>query len=316
MEFRRGHLRYFVAVAEAGQMTRAARKLHIAQPALSQAIAQLESDVGVTLLERHARGVTPTPAGEAFLAKARVAVSAWTEAVAAARLLGDVDAGTIEFGFVGRPPGLDSPDALEAFARHHPHIEIRYREMSFPSSSTSEWLEDVDVAVVHLPDCDADTWSELVREEPRVVLAPPRHPIATRPEVSPEEVLDETFVGFHPLVDAGWASFWNLDDVRGGPPRESTRDRAANAQEVLAALAVRPCITTVPASVAAMARAMGGLVPIPLRDAAPVRIGLLGRDDRRTVHVEALRTFAARAQAPEPLEEGVADPLAGGVTPG
>ena len=57
MSFRRGQLKYFVTVAEEGQITRAAKKLHIAQPALSQAIAQLESQLEVRLLERRARGV-------------------------------------------------------------------------------------------------------------------------------------------------------------------------------------------------------------------------------------------------------------------
>jgi LysR family nitrogen assimilation transcriptional regulator len=63
MSFRRGHLRYFVTVVEERQITRAAAKLHIAQPALSHAMAQLEAELGVQLLERHARGVTPTAAG-------------------------------------------------------------------------------------------------------------------------------------------------------------------------------------------------------------------------------------------------------------
>ncbi len=67
---------YFVTVVEEGQITRAATRLHVAQPALSQAIAKLEDSVGVRLLERHARGVTPTPAGAAFLEKARAALTA------------------------------------------------------------------------------------------------------------------------------------------------------------------------------------------------------------------------------------------------
>ena len=87
MSFRPGALRYFVTVAEEGQITRAAEKLHVAQPAVSQAIAHLESDLGVELLERHPRGVSLTAAGEAFLAKARIAVASADDAVDTAHML-------------------------------------------------------------------------------------------------------------------------------------------------------------------------------------------------------------------------------------
>ena len=120
MNFKRGHLLYFVTVADEGQITRAARKLNLAQPALSQAIAQLEADLGFKLLERHARGVTLTRAGEAFLVNARAAVSAWSDAAATAQSIARVRHGTIEFGFVGVPPGLDSPELLELFSRPTP----------------------------------------------------------------------------------------------------------------------------------------------------------------------------------------------------
>ena len=75
MAFNRDHLRYFVAVADEGQITQAARRLFMAQPALSQAISQLETELGLKLLDRHARGVTLTDAGETFLEKARAAVA-------------------------------------------------------------------------------------------------------------------------------------------------------------------------------------------------------------------------------------------------
>jgi DNA-binding transcriptional LysR family regulator len=79
--FSQVQLRYFVTVAEEGQITRAARRLHIAQPALSQALAQLEAELDIVLFERHPRGVTLTPAGEAFLVKARAALAAEAETV-------------------------------------------------------------------------------------------------------------------------------------------------------------------------------------------------------------------------------------------
>jgi DNA-binding transcriptional LysR family regulator len=295
MEFRRGHLLYFVTVADEGQITRAAGKLHIAQPALSQAIAQLEADVGITLLRRHARGVTPTPAGEAFLVKARAAVEAWSEALEAAHGPERGTPGTVEFGFVGSPPGLDSPGPLEAFSAAYPLIDLRYRELQFPFTPVASWLADVDVAVCHLPPADPDVWTQTLRREARAALLPKRHPLAGREQLAVADVLDETFIGIHPSVDPAWAGFWSLDDHRGGPPREVTPDRASTAPEVLAALATREAVTTVPASLGGVILgALAGVVAIPLRDAEPVTIVLAGREDRRTPQVATLCAFAER----------------------
>src|SRR6195256_3101087 len=99
MDFKRGKLRNFVGVAEEGQMTRAARKLHLAQPALSQAISQLESELGLLLLERHARGVTLTAAGEAFLPKARAVVAAADDASRTADALVRAASARMNVGF-------------------------------------------------------------------------------------------------------------------------------------------------------------------------------------------------------------------------
>jgi DNA-binding transcriptional LysR family regulator len=293
MTFKRGHLLYFVTVAEQGQITSAARRLQIAQPALSRAIAQLESDLGFRLLKRHARGVTLTPAGEAFLQTARVAVSAWSDAVASAQSMSRVRRGALEFGFLGVPPGLDSPGILAAFARAYPDIDIRYRELQFPSARTSAWLGDVDVAACHLPPADREVWVQVLRTEPRVVLAPARHRLAALGELSVAEVIDETFVSFHPAVAREWAGFWSLDDHRGGPPAQLTTDGAANPHEVLAALAVRQAITTVPASVAPLiANAMSGVVAVPLSDGAHATIALVGHEDRANPLAETMLRFA------------------------
>jgi DNA-binding transcriptional LysR family regulator len=291
--FRQGHLLYFVTVVEEGQMTRAARKLDLAQPALSQAIAQLESEVGVQLLERHPRGVALTPAGEQFYEHARLAVDAAAEAEQTVSWLARGAEGSIEFGFVGSPPTVDSPSQLEAFAEAYPDIDIHYRELPFPPTSTSSWLASVDVAVCHLPPEDPQVWRLTLRSEPRVVLAPRRHPIAARRELALAEVLDETFVGLHPSIDPAWAGFWSLDDHRGGPPAHTTDDGAANPHEVLAALASRRAITTVPATVAGLIiNLLTGVVAIPLHGAGPCTIALVGHRDRRNPLVASLLAFA------------------------
>ncbi len=289
----REHLRYLVAVADERQLTRAAAKLNISRPALSHAVSQLESEVGFQLLERQARGVALTPAGEVFLERARLALDAAEEASLAAQSLARAAQGQIEFGFVGAPPGLDSPGPLARFTQEHPDIDISYHELPFPGRSSTRWLAEVDIAVTHLPPPDENVWTQLVRVEPRAVLAPKGHPLAKRDSVTVADVLDEAFIGYHPDVDPEWAGFWSLDEHRGGPPRELTPDHAANPQEVLAALAVRGAITTVPSSSAALLlNVLTGIAAVPLEDASPAAFVLAGRRDRPHPLVEEFVAFA------------------------
>jgi DNA-binding transcriptional LysR family regulator len=299
--FRRGQLRCFVAVADAGQVTSAARKLFMTQPAVSQAIAQLESELGFKVFHRSGRGVTLTPAGEQFYEPARRAVEADSAAALVAESLARASEGTIMFGFLGSAPALDSPDAVAAFAQAYPNIELRFQELQFPSSPTSSWLSEVDVAACHMPRSEPGVWAHTLRMEARVVIAPSGHRLAAREGLSVADLIDETFIGLHPSVEPCWAGFWSLDDERGGPPRRVTADRAINPQEVLASLTVREAITTVPASVGKlMASFSDQLAAIPLLDAKPSTIALVGSKDRHNPLVETLVEFARGFRARQP----------------
>lgn len=278
---------YFVQVAEEGQMTRAATKLHLAQPALSQAISHLESQLGVELLERHARGVSLTPAGETFFEKARVALSAAADAELTAQSLTRAAKSVIELGFLGSPPMLDAPDLFAALAYLHPEVEVSFHELQFPMRSTATWLEEVDVALCFSPTPHPDVHLQAIRVEQRVVLAARHHPLARRRELDVAEVLDETFPGHHPSVDPAWVGFWQLDDERGEPPR-LTDDHAINPHEMAAIIASGRAITTMAASDAAnVVRALTSVVAIPLRDADPAVLSLVWRRDNANPLVKA-----------------------------
>ena len=122
MELR--HLRYFVAIAEERSFTRAAERLWIAQPGLSQQMLALERELGVQLLERHPRGISLTQAGELFLERARVALAA-TDAAAATG--GDLQAGVIgsvRLGMAGGPGWPLTSDFLQRFGRVRPGVEL------------------------------------------------------------------------------------------------------------------------------------------------------------------------------------------------
>ena len=236
MPFKQGHLRYFVTVAEEGQVTRAAERLHIAQPALSQAIAHLECDIGFRLLERHPRGVTLTPAGEVFLEKARAALTATEDAVLTAESLARTHQGTITFGYLGLPPASSDPGLIEAFTEAHPDIQLVPQELPYPSLPTASWLREVDAAICSRPAADPNVAFQALRAEPLILLAPKGHPLAQRREVAVAEVLDETFIGFHRSIDPAWAGFWSLDDHRDGQAPHVVGE-ATNAQQRFAMLA-------------------------------------------------------------------------------
>jgi DNA-binding transcriptional LysR family regulator len=301
MPSRPGYLRYFVMVAEERQITRAAARLHIAQPALSQAMANLESELGVKLLNRRARGVSLTPAGEAFLPKARAVLAREQEAALAARSWARSLRGTMEVGFIGPPPTLSAPELFASYADRNPEAEVVYRDLTFPCGATASWLGEVDVAFCHAPALEPGIRVQPVRAEPRAVLAHVSHELSGRPELTVAEVLDETFVSFHPSVQPAWAGFHCLDDHRGEPPRAVTVDRALTTLQMAAIMTTSRAITTVPACDAELAQQMiPGVVAIPLRDAAPAILSLVGQEDPHNPLVESLLALARGIADPTP----------------
>jgi DNA-binding transcriptional LysR family regulator len=275
MSFRRGQLKYFVTVAEEGQITRAARRLHIAQPALSQAIAQLESQLGVRLLERHPRGVTLTSAGEVFLAKARTALSTEEDAAATARTLGRIAEGTLELGFLSTPPMIFAPQLFNAFTRAYPEVTLSFRELSFPTGSTADWLADVDLALCFCPTPHAEVEMQKLWAEPRSLLLHKDHKLAGCGGVTVAEAIDEAFYGHHEAVDPVWAGFWTLDDHRGRPPDQLTDDRPINSLELIAAISSGRAIRAFSAVTAATIESvLRDLVAVPLSDADPAVFSL------------------------------------------
>jgi len=125
MELR--HLRYFVAVAETGNLSRAAEKLFVAQPPLSLQIRQLEEEIGAALFTRHPKGMRLTRAGEALLPEARDLL----ERAARLKQAGGraPDAGSLALGYVPSAVSTVIPELVRALRQAHPGIEIRLHEM-------------------------------------------------------------------------------------------------------------------------------------------------------------------------------------------
>jgi LysR family hca operon transcriptional activator len=190
MELR--HLRYFVAVAEAGSLKLAAEeKLHTTQPSLSRQIRDLEHEVGTPLFSRSARGVELTAAGKVFLDHARVVLS---QAEAALRSVRQVTKPTFALGFMMGHDSTWIPKALDVLHDKLPEIHVVISTQNSPqlAAALSEGL--IDVAFLRQEDGGLGLKYLLLCEEPLEVYLPKDHPLAKRNAISLQEVAGETFL--------------------------------------------------------------------------------------------------------------------------
>ncbi|PXW16435.1 DNA-binding transcriptional regulator HcaR [Paraburkholderia caballeronis] len=196
MELR--HLRYFIAVADELSFTRAALRLHTAQPSLSQQIRNLEDEVGTPLLERTRRKVELTEAGTVFLAEARLVVAQADRAVARARQVAQQGRATVTIGFVPAAEIRVFPAILPRLRLRFPDVNVELR--SLPTADQEEALQrgEIDVAFMRYPVRSADLTSEVVLVEPLVVLLPSSHPLAKLERIPPEKLDGEPFISTHP----------------------------------------------------------------------------------------------------------------------
>jgi DNA-binding transcriptional LysR family regulator len=192
MELR--HLRYFVAVAEEQSITRAAERLWIAQPGLSQQVRALEQELGVALFVRHSRGVTLTDAGERLLDLARVAVAAFEAALASGRDSACGLAGHIRLGIATAARSGLGPALLEAFRSVRPAVEL-----SVVEAHSDKLLRDVrdgrlDAAIVFGPVAQPELESIHLRQERVLVALGAGHRLASQARISPDQLDGETVV--------------------------------------------------------------------------------------------------------------------------
>src|SRR5207302_8462822 len=124
------HLRYFVAVAEMENVSRAALKLHVSQPALSRQIRDLEDEIGFSLLERTAKSVRLTDAGRSFLDNARALLQNADDAVTKARAVATAEPTELDIGYSPTPTAEILPKILRAFQRKMPNVHVKLHDWS------------------------------------------------------------------------------------------------------------------------------------------------------------------------------------------
>jgi LysR family hca operon transcriptional activator len=193
MELR--HLRYFVAVAEAGSLTvAAARKLHTSQPSLSRQIRDLEEEIGAQLLTRGARGIELTPAGRAFLDHARVALAQVAAATEAARRVAHPAKPHFAMGFLTGHELTWMPEALRILRNELPNIDVMISSQYSPLLADGLSKGKIDAAFLRRERGVPDLAFRLLVQEPLMVVLPSNHRLAALKAVSPEDLVGETFV--------------------------------------------------------------------------------------------------------------------------
>jgi DNA-binding transcriptional LysR family regulator len=204
MELR--HLRYFVAVAEEGHVTRAAERLGIQQPPLSQQIHALERELDVQLFRRKPRGVELTPAGRALFEEARAILARAAEAVATTKRAAQGEAGRVGIGFTSSAsfhPFV--PRAIRAFREAHPLVALALEESGTTELVAALRAQTIDAAFVRSPFGDSpDLTVRPLLEEPMVAALPSGHTLSTAGEALPLAALaGETFILYRRPVGPG-----------------------------------------------------------------------------------------------------------------
>jgi LysR family hca operon transcriptional activator len=193
MELR--HLRYFVAVAEAGSLTvAAARKLHTSQPSLSRQIRDLEDEIGVQLLTRRARGIELTPAGRAFLDHARSVLSQVEAAAEAARRVAHPAKPCFSMGFLTGHELTWMPEALRMLRDELPNIDVMISSQYSPVLADGLSKGKIDAAFLRREKGVPDLAFRLLVKEPLIVILPTDHELAALKAISPRDLAGETFV--------------------------------------------------------------------------------------------------------------------------
>jgi LysR family hca operon transcriptional activator len=192
MELR--HLRYFVAVADAGSLTVAAeQKLHTSQPSLSRQIRDLEQEVGVPLMNRSAHGVELTAAGKAFLEHARMALLQAEAAKEAALRAAQPARPTFALGFLsGAEIGL-LPEVNRVLRDEFPGIDIRLSSDYSPSLAKALMRRKLDAAFIRPEEHMGDLACRRVRTDPLIFVFPSDHRLASHETIAPQEVVNEIF---------------------------------------------------------------------------------------------------------------------------
>src|SRR5437764_9352240 len=198
-------VRYFVAVAEDSHFGRAAHRLHMAQPGLSQQIKSLEQQLGVRLLDRTSRQVRLTPAGDLLLDEGRRLLALAERTADQVRRAGLGQIGRVTVAAIGSATYDIIPRLLREHRQRFPDVEVLLRELSTPAQVHALRDGEIDVGFLRLPADVEQLVAHVVREERMALMLPESHPLAAMREVPLRSLAHEPLIVFPAAPRPSWA---------------------------------------------------------------------------------------------------------------
>jgi DNA-binding transcriptional LysR family regulator len=192
MELRQ--LRYFVAVAEELHFRRAAARLHMAQPPLSQQIQKLERELGVELFRRTNRRVELTDAGKVLLREARQTLMHAERSAEAVRYAAKGEIGWLRIGFVGSVSYELLPYLLQEYRRRYPAVQLKLRQLTTEEQLEALETGEIDVGISRELEAEGELAARLLLRERLVVALPAAHALAGREELALSELAEDPFI--------------------------------------------------------------------------------------------------------------------------
>jgi DNA-binding transcriptional LysR family regulator len=298
------HLRCFVVLAEELHFARAAQRLHLSQPALSQTLKQLERATGLRLLNRTTRRVELTAEGAAVRDDALRVLGELDRLVERAHDTAAGRRGTLRVGFtIGAAVDL-VPRVLRAYAAAYPDMKVELTEFDFSEPDTGLDDDRSDVAILRPPIETAGVQLATLATEPRVACLPESHPLAGREEISIQDILGEPIIGApRPGI---WRDYWLACDYRDGRPPPVVAEVATFETELQAVATGRGISIT--AEAAARFYARPGLSFPRIADISPCEVAVALPEHP----TPAARAFAEVAiSAAQRIDEPIPMPFSG-----
>lgn len=255
-------LRYFVAVAEHLNVSRAAERLHLAQQSLSQQISALERGLGVQLFDRDTRGTRLTDAGRVFLPEALAVLARFDAALAVARRAARGEVGRLSLAFLTSTANYMLPPVVRAVRERFPDLELTTHDVAIDELVGGLRDGRFDAAFTR-PPLVADLATRTVAVEPVCAVLPAGHPLSGRDVLALADLADEDWVLTPRLSWPPWHAKYDRDFAAAGfTPR--VVQRAAGAPTLLGLVAAGVGVTRLARSARSIRRT--GVVFVPLAD--------------------------------------------------